>query len=362
MFINLLDLKNFRNYDNLHIEFDSHINILYGDNAQGKTNILEALFMSATTKSHRGGKDKEMIRFSEDDCHIKTIVSKDDILRKIDMHLKRHSKKGVAIDGINIRRSSELFGLLNIIFFSPEDLSIIKQGPDKRRRFLDIELCQLDKIYLTYLAKYNKILFQRNNLLKQINYDRSKLDMLDVWDEQLVMYGSYIIDKRADFILNLNEIIREKHDKLTGSLEKISIDYEKSTESSSFAERLRAAREDDLRRYITTVGPHRDDMIFMTNDIDIRKFGSQGQVRSAALSLKLSEIEIVRSRIKESPILLLDDVLSELDSNRQNYLLNNIDDVQVIITCTGLDEFVNKRLPIDRVYKVVEGTVTLKEE
>ena len=362
MFINSLDLKNFRNYDNLHIEFDSHINILYGDNAQGKTNILEALFMSATTKSHRGGKDKEMIRFSEDDCHIKTIVSKDDILRKIDMHLKRRSKKGIAIDGINIRRSSELFGLLNIIFFSPEDLSIIKQGPDKRRRFLDIELCQLDKIYLTYLAKYNKILFQRNNLLKQINYDRSKLDMLDVWDEQLVTYGSYIIDKRADFILNLNEIIREKHDKLTGSLEKISIDYEKSTESSSFAERLKAAREDDLRRYITTVGPHRDDMVFMTNDIDIRKFGSQGQVRSAALSLKLSEIEIVRSRIKESPVLLLDDVLSELDSNRQNYLLNNIDDVQVIITCTGLDEFVNKRLPIDRVYKVVEGTVTLKEE
>ena len=362
MFINSLDLKNFRNYDNLHIEFDSHINILYGDNAQGKTNILEALFMSATTKSHRGGKDKEMIRFSEDDCHIKTIVSKDDILRKIDMHLKRRSKKGIAIDGINIRRSSELFGLLNIIFFSPEDLSIIKQGPDKRRRFLDIELCQLDKIYLTYLAKYNKILFQRNNLLKQINYDRSKLDMLDVWDEQLVTYGSYIIDKRADFILNLNEIIREKHDKLTGSLEKISIDYEKSTESSSFAERLKTAREDDLRRYITTVGPHRDDMIFMTNDIDIRKFGSQGQVRSAALSLKLSEIEIVRSRIKESPVLLLDDVLSELDSNRQNYLLNNIDDVQVIITCTGLDEFVNKRLPIDRVYKVVEGTVTLKEE
>ena len=186
--------------------------------------------------------------------------------------------------------------------------------------------------------------------------------MLDVWDEQLVTYGSYIIDKRADFILNLNEIIREKHDKLTGSLEKISIDYEKSTESSSFAERLKAAREDDLRRYITTVGPHRDDMIFMTNDIDIRKFGSQGQVRSAALSLKLSEIEIVRSRINESPVLLLDDVLSELDSNRQNYLLNNIDDVQVIITCTGLDEFVNKRLPIDRVYKVVEGTVTLKEE
>ncbi len=362
MFINSLDLKNFRNYDNLHIEFDSHINILYGDNAQGKTNILEALFMSATTKSHRGGKDKEMIRFSEDDCHIKTIVSKDDILRKIDMHLKSRSKKGIAIDGINIRRSSELFGLLNIIFFSPEDLSIIKQGPDKRRRFLDIELCQLDKIYLTYLAKYNKILFQRNNLLKQINYDRSKLDMLDVWDEQLVTYGSYIIDKRADFILNLNEIIREKHDKLTGSLEKISIDYEKSTESSSFAERLKAAREDDLRRYITTVGPHRDDMIFMTNDIDIRKFGSQGQVRSAALSLKLSEIEIVRSRIKESPVLLLDDVLSELDSNRQNYLLNNIDDVQVIITCTGLDEFVNKRLQIDRVYKVVEGTVTLKEE
>ncbi|MCR4715555.1 MAG: DNA replication/repair protein RecF [Lachnospiraceae bacterium] len=362
MYIRSLELKDYRNYKELNISFDPHINILYGNNAQGKTNILEALFMSATTKSHRGSKDKEMVNFDKDECHIRTIVDKDDIAHKIDMHLRKRGKKNAAIDGLNVKRSSELVGMLNIVFFSPEDLSIIKSGPDKRRRFLDVELCQLDKIYLQYLSKYNKIIFQRNNLLKQIYYDKSLITSLDVWDEQLVDYGSYIIKKRKEFIDDLKVIIKDKHDKLTGSLENVTIDYEFNVDADAFNDKLKEARDADLKRSYTSVGPHRDDICFYANDIDIRKYGSQGQQRSLALSLKLAEIEIVKRQIKEAPILLLDDVLSELDSDRQNYLLNSIDDVQVIITCTGLDEFVNQRLPIDKVYHVVNGTVTLKEE
>lgn len=362
MYIKSLELQDYRNYKQLNITFDSGINILYGDNAQGKTNILEAIFLSATTKSHRGSKDSEIIRFSQDESHIRSYISKDDVTHKIDMHLKKNRSKGAAIDGITIKRSSELFGLCNIIFFSPEDLGIIKNGPSQRRRFMDTELCQLDKVYLQYLAKYNKILFQRNSLLKQIYYDKDKLNMLDVWDAQLIDYGSYIIQRRIDFIQKLNEIIYKKHKKLTGGAEEIVLEYERNVDSNSFSDILHAKRNIDLRNCNTSVGPHRDDIRFLVNGIDIRRFGSQGQQRTAALSLKLSEIEMVRKVIKDSPILLLDDVLSELDSNRQNYLLNNIHDVQVIITCTGLNEFVNSRLHMNMVYEVVNGTISKIEK
>jgi DNA replication and repair protein RecF len=357
MYIKSLKLQNVRNYDCLDITFNSGINILYGDNAQGKTNILESIFLSATTKSHKGSKDKEVIRFGQDEGHIRTLVVKDEITHKIDMHLKKNKSKGVAIDGLTIRRSSELFGLCNIIFFSPEDLGIIKNGPSGRRKFMDTELCQIDKIYLQYLAKYNKVLYQRNSLLKQIHYDKSKLDMLSVWDAQLITYGTYIINRRNTFIQDLNTIISEKHRSLTGNLEDIELVYECNVTSDFFEEQLKSKCDMDLHNCNTSVGPHRDDIRFVVNDVDIRRFGSQGQQRTAALSLKLSEIEMVRRIIKDSPILLLDDVLSELDSNRQNYLLNNIADVQVIITCTGLDEFVHNRLQMDMVYEVVNGTI-----
>lgn len=357
MYIDSLELNHYRNYEQLHIQFDSGVNILFGDNAQGKTNILEAIFLSATTKSHKGSKDGEIIQFNHDEAHIRSHIMKDDVPHKIDMHLKKSKSKGVAIDGLTIRKSSELFGMCNIIFFSPEDLGIIKNGPAGRRKFMDTELCQLDKVYLQYLAKYNKVLYQRNSLLKQISFDQSKLDMLDVWDVQLIEYGSYIIRHREKFIKELNEIIYKKHKSLTGDLEELSITYENNVSVEEYADQLNKKRALDLRNFNTSVGPHRDDILFMIDDIDIRRFGSQGQQRTAALSLKLSEIDMVREKIKDSPILLLDDVLSELDSNRQNYLLNNMDDVQVIITCTGLDEFVHNRIKMNYVYEVIKGTV-----
>ena len=357
MFVKSLELKNFRNYDNLSMTFDKDNNILYGDNAQGKTNILEAVYVCGTTKSHKGSKDKELIKLNEDEAHIRIFVNKNGIDRKIDMHLKRNKAKGVAIDGVPIKKSVELFGLINIIFFSPEDLNIIKNGPSERRRFIDMELCQIDKIYWDNLSKYNKIISQRNNLLKQINTDKTLKETLAIWDEQLITYGKKIIERRQEFISELNEIVNVIHKNLSGDLEDIKILYEINVTVDNFAEKLFSAQDRDIILKSTSHGPHRDDISFEVNGIDIRKFGSQGQQRTVALSLKLAEIQLVKNKIKDNPILLLDDVLSELDRNRQNYLLNNLQDIQTIITCTGLEEFVNNRFNVDKIYQVVQGNI-----
>jgi len=363
MIIKSIELKNFRNYEDLNISFDKGTNILYGDNAQGKTNVLEAAYMSGTTKSHKGSKDKEMIRFNEQESHIRTVVEKKqpgtDMMKEyqIDMHLKQSRSKGIAINQIPIKKASELFGILNMVFFSPEDLNIIKNGPAERRRFLDSELCQLDKIYLADLTNYNKILNQRNKLLKDMVYRPDLGDTLPIWDMQLVETGKKIIYRRKMFIEELNEIVHGIHYKISGGKEELFLKYEPNIDDIFFEDELNRARNKDIKTCMTSVGPHRDDMLFSIGDIDIRKFGSQGQQRTSALSLKLSEIELVKKTIHDTPVLLLDDVLSELDSNRQNYLLNSISDIQTLITCTGLDEFVKNRFQINKVFKVVEGEV-----
>lgn len=357
MKIKELALNCYRNYENQTIEFSDGINILYGDNAQGKTNILEAIYMLATTKSHRGSKDKEIIMFDRDDAHIRADINKNEIGHRIDMHLRKNRSKGVAIDRIPIKKSAELFGLINIIIFSPEDLSIIKESPSERRRFIDMELCQLNKIYYSDLSTYNKVLMQRNNLLKQIYYDKSKIDMLSVWDLQLSDYGTRIIRERIKFIDMIGEIIKEIHSKLTSGKETIQVVYDKNINEDDFLEELSTKRDNDLRLQSTQIGPHRDDIIFMVNDRDVKKYGSQGQQRTVALSLKLAEIELVKQLINDNPILLLDDVMSELDSTRRNELLSSIDDTQTIITCTGYDDFIKERLSIDRLYRVENGTI-----
>ena len=362
MIIKSLELLDYRNYNTLNINFDKGINILYGDNAQGKTNILEALYVCATTKSHRLSPDKEMIRFGQEDSHIRLILERNEIGHKIDIHLKRNKAKGAAIDGIPIKKSSELMGVVNMVFFSPEDLSIIKNGPSVRRHFIDMELCQLNKVYLHDIYNYNKVINQRNNLLRQ-NYDKETLSaMLDVWDEQLVSYGSRVIREREQFIHQIIELILPIHKKLSGDKEILSLLYEPSVKESDFSEQLYKRRDADLRLKTTSVGPHRDDMGFYIDDINVRKYGSQGQQRTAALSLKLAEIDFVRLFIKDTPILLLDDVLSELDSFRQNYLLESIQDIQTVITCTGLDEFINNRFNIDKVFKVSKGSIENQQQ
>lgn len=342
----------------MSLGFDKSTNIFYGDNAQGKTNILEAVYLSGTTKSHRGTKDKDMIQFGANESHIETIVEKNGIKYQIDMHLKKNSPKGIAINKIPIRKASELFGIINIVFFSPEDLNIIKNGPGERRRFIDLELSQLDKVYLNNLSNYNRIVNQRNHLLKEIDYNKGALETLDIWDMQLIQYGNKIIERRQKFIEEINKIISNIHKKLTGNREDIKIVYEPSNGALSFEQALLKNKKKDLRIKSTSVGPHRDDIAFLVSDIDIRKYGSQGQQRTAALSLKLSEIELVKQSIHDTPVLLLDDVLSELDKHRQNYLLDSIHDIQTLITCTGVDEFVNHRFSINKVFHVQSGQVT----
>ena len=360
MIIESIELKNYRNYEKLHMDFSSGTNILYGDNAQGKTNVLEAVYVCSTTKSHRRSKDKEIIRFDEEEAHIKLNVRKSNVPYRIDMHLKKNKPKGIAINKIPIKKASELFGIVNVVFFSPEDLNIIKNGPSERRRFLDLELCQLDKLYVHSLVQYNRVLLQRNKLLKELNFRPEYKETLEVWDVQLLMYGKEIIRCREDFVGKLNGMVRKTHNQISGGREALVLAYEPNVLVSQFAEKLCFNREMDIRLGTTTTGPHRDDISFLVDGIDIRKFGSQGQQRTAALSLKLSEIELVKQLVRDYPVLLLDDVLSELDGGRQEQLLAGIKDIQTMITCTGVEDFINHRFPIDKIYKVMNGKVTIE--
>lgn len=358
MIIQSLELTDFRNYQNIQISFHPGTNVLFGDNAQGKTNVLEAIYLCATTKSHKGSKDKEIVNFDSEEGHVRAHVLKDSMDEQIDMHIRKNKTKIIAINGRKIKKAQELLGLLNVVFFSPEDLSIVKDGPSERRRFVDMELCQLDSFYLYNLSNYNKIINQRNILLKDLYSNPGLRETLHIWDSQLVGYGSKIIERRRLFIEQMNEILEEIHYRLSGKKEKLLMEYAPDITEDCFETELLKNQEKDIRMKQSSVGPHRDDFIFTINGVDVRKYGSQGQQRTVALSLKLAEIELVKKITKDTPVLLLDDVLSELDSNRQKYLLESIGDIQTIITCTGLDEFVENNFRIDKVFTVVNGTIS----
>ena len=357
MWIKSVEGKNFRNYKALSIELDKGINLLYGDNAQGKTNILEIIYICSTSRSHRGSKDKELILFGEEEAHLRLFVYKRKDLHKIDIHYKKNGKKGIAIDGVPVKKASEMFGYLNVVMFSPDDLAVVKNGPAERRRFLDKEICQIDPVYMDDLGKYNKILDHRNRLLKEIPFRQSLLDTLDVWDEQLSAYGKRIIEKRKEFILNTGGLCREIHNTITSGKELMELEYEENVSSEDFTEKLKESRERDIHTAQTNRGPHRDDFVIKANGIDLRTFGSQGQQRSAAVSLKLSEIKMIKDVTGEDPVLLLDDVLSELDGSRQESLLKEINNIQTVITGTGMDDFIKNNLSIGKKYFVKEGNV-----
>lgn len=262
MIIQSIELNNFRNYENLQISFDEGTNILFGDNAQGKTNILEAAYLSGTTKSHKGSKDKEMIRFGTNEAHLRTMVLKNGKQYQIDMHLKHNRSKGIAVNKIPMKKASELFGILNIVFFSPEDLNIIKNGPSERRHFLDAELCQLDKIYLYDLSNYNKILNQRNKLLKDmftgLNYRIHSRYGICSW----LIPGKKIIRRREKFVKELNEIVHEIHYRISGGREELFLSYEPSVSADLLEQELERVKPRDLKQCQTSVGPHRDDLLF----------------------------------------------------------------------------------------------------
>ncbi len=363
MIVQSLSLADFRNYGLQTIEFSRGVNIFYGDNAQGKTNILEAIYLCSTNKSYRGSRDRDMIRFGCEEAHLKLIGEKREIPYRIDMHLKKNKSKGIAVNSVPIRKASELLGLLHVVFFSPEDLQLIKNGPSERRRFLDMELCQLDKIYMQQLAGYNRCLVQRNTLLKEAGIRPDSLATLDVWDKQLCECGRQVIRRRAQFVQEIAPYIRDIHKRLSGEREELDISYEPNVEENMFEPVLEKNRDRDLRMKQTMTGPHRDDIRFLVKrqgsdqTTDIRTFGSQGQQRTAALSVKMAEIELVKQKTGDTPVLLLDDVLSELDSSRQTYLLDGIRDIQTMITCTGLDDLVSHRFHMDRIFRVENGIV-----
>lgn len=361
MIIKSIELSNFRNYKNLKLDFHKGVNIFYGNNAQGKTNLLEAVYFSGTTKSYRSCKDKELILFGEEESHIKTVIERKEKEYIIDFHVKGSEKKGIAINKMPIKKASELYGLCKMVFFSPEDLNIIKQGPSVRRRFLDMEIGQIEPVYLNSLINYKKLLNQRNCILKDYFYNRDLKELLEVIDIQLMEYGKSIINYRSKFVKDLNKIVFDINKKITDGKEELKVSYECDTDIENYEKKLKDSLDKDLKLKSTGVGPHRDDLCFMVNGIDIRHFGSQGQQRTAALSLKLAEIELLKIITKDKPVLLLDDVLSELDKKRQNSLLESISDIQTLITCTGLEDFIKNDFNADKLYHVENGFISVED-
>lgn len=359
MYIKELSLQDFRSYSNLDILLDNGINIFRGDNAQGKTNILESIYLCATARSHRTHKEKEIIRWNQECAHVNLKVQKKYVEDTIDFHLSQKSKSAL-INKLPIGRLGELFGALNIVMFSPEDLQLIKNSPKERRRFLDIELCQIDKMYYYALRQYSKVLKQRNLVLKDFRNQRD-YSMLDIWDMQLEEYGKSVIEKRVAFIEELNNIAREIHSDISGKKEKLEIIYMPSIEANDFKDKMIKYREKDILYQTTSIGPHRDDLKFLINGMEVKTYGSQGQQRTVVLAMKLAELKIMKKYIGEDPVLLLDDVLSELDEKRQADLFKYTENTQTLITCTGIEQSVWNTQKIGKLYNVAKGKVTSQE-
>ncbi len=357
MFIRDLELTNFRNYETLSISLAEGINIFQGNNAQGKTNILESIYLCATARSHRTHKEKEIIRWSNDSAHVKLSVHKKYVQDTIDFHLTGNSKSAT-INKLPIGKLGELFGCLNIVMFSPEDLQLIKNSPKERRRFMDIEMCQIDKMYYYTLRQYHKVLKQRNLALKQF-YKNKDSSMLDVWDMQMAEYACTLIKKREVFIEEVNEIAKDIHQDISGKKEQLEVIYSPNVKREDFEDKLLKNREKDIVMQTTTMGPHRDDLSFFINEMNVKNYGSQGQQRSVVLSMKLAELAIMKKYIGEAPVLLLDDVLSELDYNRQCDLFKYTKDIQTLITCTGIEQSVWNTQKIGKLYHIENGAVNL---
>ena len=361
MWVKELSLENFRNFENLRAELSPGVNIVYGDNANGKTNFIEAVYFCATGRSQRASNGRELVRFGQLEAHMQVIIE-DGKCRSIDAHLFRDGKKkGIAIDHIPIKKLNQLFGMLLVVIFTPEDLRIIKAGPVERRTFMDMELCQLSNVYYHALRQYHHALKQRNNLLKTIAKSKSSelMDTLFIWDAPLCEYGLKIMEYRAAFIEQTGRIAGEIHSNMTGMGEELTLTYRPQVaDPSQYEERLKRNTTRDIALGSTSVGVHKDDIGFAINGNDTRIYGSQGQQRTAALSAKLAAIEAIKTRTGRMPVLLLDDVLSELDEKRQGFLLKHIQGLQTILTCTGVED-VLKRAEAGRVLRMENGELRI---
>ena len=333
MYINKIKLTNFRNYDEQEIELGPNINIFYGDNAQGKTNIIESIFLCSIGKSFRTNKESELIKFNKDIASAYIEYKKSDRDGKIKIDL--NNKKSIYTNGIKIKKLSELLGNINTVIFTPDDINILRDGPQKRRRFLDIMIGQLRPNYIHLLNMYNKTLEQRNNYLKQIKENNKIEEMLDIWDEKLAEYGEKIYIYRNEFIEKIKNKINKIHKNITNEKEEIKVEYiSNCSKKEEYIELLKSRRKLDIIKGFTTKGIHRDDFFVYINSQLVNVYGSQGQNRTVVLSLKISELQVIYDEIGEYPILLLDDFMSELDEKRRKNFLENIENTQVIITCT----------------------------
>ena len=333
MLIKKIYLENFRNYQHQEIVLNDNINVFFGNNAQGKTNILEALYFCALGRSFRTFKENELIKFNENISKIVIHYEKQNRENKIEISLNKNSKKMIKLNDIKINRNSELVGNLNLVIFSPDDIIILKQAPALRRKFLDILISQLKPNYVHILSEYNKVLEQRNAYLKTKN-----VETIEIWDEQLASFAEKIYEYRKMYIQKLQEKMEKIHPNLTNGKEKIIIKYKTGfTNKEEFLKKIKYNLQNDLWKGYTHEGTHRDDFEISINDKTLNLYGSQGQHRTAILSLKIAELDIIKEEIGELPILLLDDVTSELDLERVNSIFNIVKDYQVFITCTDIN-------------------------
>ncbi|WP_159888117.1 DNA replication/repair protein RecF [Paenibacillus puerhi] len=366
MLLKKLSVQNYRNYEHIEFATDQMVNIIVGPNAQGKTNLLEAIYVLALTKSHRTNQDKELIRWTEKTALLHGEIEKRYGSLQLDLSISNQGKRA-KVNGLEQRKLSNFIGSLNVVMFAPEDLEIVKGAPGVRRRFLDMEIGQVHPAYLYDLSQYNKILVQRNNYLKQMFGSAGKTPLLDVWNEQLAQFGTKIIKKRQSFIKKLQNWAERIHAGITNGQERLQIEYDSALSSfleqedavlfEQFMIKLSQVKEQELRRGVTLVGPHRDDLRFYINGREAQTFGSQGQQRTTALSLKLAEIELIGEEVGEYPLLLLDDVLSELDQFRQTQLIETFQSkVQTFITTTGIESIDLSKLESASVIHVRDGS------
>lgn len=355
MYVENIELINFRNYEREKIEFNKNVNLILGNNAQGKTNLIEGIYISSIGKSFRTKKDSDLVGFDKDYAKIKVKAVKEISHTSVEITIKRDSKKSVKKDGSSIRKSSDLLKNILIVIFSPEDLKIVKDEPEKRRKFIDRELCQINPSYLDNLTNYKNVLFQRNTYLKEESIESN---ILDLWDVQLAKYGANIIKKRKEFIEKINEYSSKIYGSITNFKEILHLEYNPNIDMyQDFYDEIKKAYKNDIRQRSTTKGPHKDDISFYVDGINIRSFGSQGQQRTCALSLKLAELNLIKNETGEDAILLLDDVMSELDIERQKYLIKTLKENQLFITTTDIDDNLIKSFPGAKIMYVEKGKI-----
>jgi len=367
MYIKNLVLKNFRNYNFIDINFNKNLNIFIGDNGQGKTNVLESIFLSSFGQSFRTRKDKDLINFKSDATYVKLEIEKENFDVEIEIKIKDNLKKEIKVNGNNLFKRSDLFGNFNVVIFSPEDLKLIKEGPSERRKFIDREISNIKKSYCNNLIEYHRILNQRNSLLKSSRYKKSLIDTIDIWNQKLTEVGTKIILEKKKFTDKLNYESNRLHLNFTENKENINIKYLSNIKINEFEydkiyrefiNRLEKNLKGDIEKGFTSVGPHRDDIDITINGREAKIFGSQGQQRTAALSIKLSQINIIYEEIGEYPVLLLDDVMSELDIKRQNDLIKYLINIQTIITLTDTGSIMKNYLKKSKIFNVKEGNVS----